>query len=107
VIQGRQAQASDYIVISHGRIVSYVPCLPSCRDPDADGDEEDGVEGEEEDGVDDDGGDAGVEVAEGDEARLGRHLEEQPWGEQDEEHKRDEHRCPVLHLLQFLPRFFF
>jgi len=29
--------------------------------------------------VDDDGGDAGVEVAEGDEARLGRHLEEEPW----------------------------
>jgi len=98
VIQGRQAQASDYIVISHGRIVGYLACLVAELDPDADGDEEDGVEGEEEDGVDDDGGDAGVEVAEGDEARLGRHLEE---------HQRDEHRCPVLHLLQFLPRFFF
>jgi len=37
-------------------------------------------------GVDDDGGDAGLEVAQGDEARLGGHLEDQPRREQDEEH---------------------
>lgn len=68
-------------------------------DLDADGDEEDGVEGEEEEGVDEDGGDAGLEVAQGEEARLGGHLEDEPRRQQDEEHERDEHRRPVLHLL--------
>jgi hypothetical protein len=67
-------------------------------DVDTDGDEEEGVEGEEDDGVDEDGRSAGLEVAEGDDARLGGHLEQQPRREKDEEQERDEHRSPVLHL---------
>ena len=73
-------------------------CLFAELDLDADGDEEDGVQGEEEDSVDDDGGDAGLEVAQGDATRLGGHLEDQPRRQQDEEHERDQHGRPVLHL---------
>ena len=48
--------------------------------------------------MDDDGGDAGLEVAQGDATRLGGHLEDQPRRQQDEEHERDQHGRPVLHL---------
>jgi hypothetical protein len=64
----------------------------------ADGDEEDGGEGEEEDGVDEDGERAGMEVAELDDPALAGQLEEQARRQQDEQHQRDEHRPPVLHL---------
>jgi|UniRef100_A0A804N195 hypothetical protein len=67
-----------------------------------DGDEEDGGEGEEEDGVDEDGDGAGLEVAELDDPALARHLEQQARRQQDEEHQRDEHRRPVLHLRALL-----
>ena len=77
-------------------------CLFAELDLDADGDEEDGVQGEEEDSVDDDGGDAGLEVAQGDATRLGGHLEDQPRRQQDEEHERDQHGRPVLHLILLL-----
>ena len=63
-----------------------------------DGDEEDSGEGEEEDGVDEDGDGAGLEVAELNDPALARHLEQQARRQQDEEHQRDEHRRPVLHL---------
>lgn len=66
---------------------------------DPDGDEEDGGEGEEDDGVDEDGGAAGLEVAELDEAAaLCRQLQQQPRREQHEQHHRHHHRPPVRHL---------
>lgn len=68
-----------------------------------DGDEEDGGEGEEDDGVDEDGGAAGLEVAELDEAAaLGRQLQQQPRREQHEQHHRHHHRAPVRHLAHSL-----
>lgn len=68
-----------------------------------DGDEEDGREGEEDDGVDEDGGAAGLEVAELDEAAaLGRQLQQQPRREQHEQHHRHHHRAPVRHLAHSL-----
>jgi hypothetical protein len=70
----------------------------------ADGDEDDGGEGEEEDGVDEDGERAGMEVAELDDPALAGQLEEQARRQQDEQHQRDEHRPPILHLR--LPRLF-
>jgi hypothetical protein len=65
----------------------------------ADGDEEDGGEGEEDDGVDEDGGAAGLEVAELHEApALGRQLQQQARREQHEQHHRHHHGAPVGHI---------
>jgi hypothetical protein len=62
-------------------------------------DEEDGGEGEEDDGVDEDGGAAGLEVAELHEApALGRQLQQQARRQQHEQHHRHHHGAPVGHL---------
>lgn len=66
------------------------------------GNEEDGREAEEDDGMDDDGHGAGVEAAKLDEPALAGDLAEEARGEQDEQHQRNEHACPVLHLLSTL-----
>jgi len=79
-------------------------CLRVCGDVHPDGDEEDGGEREEEDGVDEDGGAAGLEVAELHEAAaLGRQLQQQARRQQHEQHHRHHHGPPVRHPLRLVP----
>ena len=57
-----------------------------------------GDEAEEDDGVDKNGDAAGLKVAELDHSVLAGELEDEPWGQEDEQDDRNEHRPPVRHL---------
>ncbi|KAI4383620.1 hypothetical protein MLD38_009432 [Melastoma candidum] len=67
-------------------------------DVNADGHEEDGDEAEEYDGVDEDGEAAGAHAAELHHAMVPRDLEQQPRGQQHEQHHSYHHRPPVRHV---------